>query len=654
MITPVKDQEIPTQEYSHRKVRFICECENEFETSWSSFTTGKTRTCGSCKLFRWKKSRVIEYGRLKTAADPDEVKKLTQRLQWACDCGRTTEASLLSVMTGRVRSCGCLASAKKKPVEKAPERTAAEWMVEIPELLDRDLPESWSGGVNARLWFLCKCGNKYERKFNRFRTGVSTCKRCGIVPIARGDVVNGFIYDGNASEIDCSSAGRDWFVCLCGRREHVRVRNVAKGIQATCGRCGEMSPEDLDKKYGSLRLRVQPTFALKKHSDREVEFECDCGNTLKAAFRSVFNGATRSCGRCRDGIQSWYSSVREELRNATFPISKDDPLIGPLKPLDDVIGPSSPLRLICPLCSKAHSTKFRYVRAGEGLTCGCKSGQTSLAQHEIAEVIRSFGMEAKVEHEADGLRYDIFVPFANLLIEYHGLKWHSMSGARQRDRRKYRTAISGGYDFLCIYEDEWKGNRDRVVDLLKNRVGGNRPKPVRASACEVRMVTLEEADALYIRHHYIGPCKSRTGYGAFLDGRLLACISFKAPTRQSSHPWELVRMVSDPEFRVHGVWRRLVGAFLREHQPSSVVSFSDNRLFGGGVYEKIGFKHDGDITSDYCWVKGKKRHHKSGLRKPKGETRTETVIREAEGYRRMWDLGKKRWVLTPESFGLKV
>ena len=538
-------------------------------------------------------------------------------------------------------------------MERAEPKTMSEWMASVPELIDKGLPESWSGGVNAKFWFLCRCGREYERKFNRFRTGVSTCGRCGVVPIARGDVVNGFTYDGDGSEMDSNSAGRDWFICPCGRREHVRVRNVTKGIQATCGRCGEVSPEELGKKYGSLMLKGRPAFALKRHSDRFVEFECDCGNELSAAFRSVFNGATRSCGRCRDGIQLWYSSAREELKDAAFPISKDDPLLEPLKPLDDVIGPSSALRLTCPLCGAAHSTKFRYVRAGEGLTCGCRSGQTSLAQHEIASAIRSFGTDAKVEHEAGGLRYDVFVPSANLLIEYHGLKWHSMPGARQRDRRKYRAAVAGGYDFLCIYEDEWKGSRDRVVELLRNRTGGNRPKPIRASACEIRKVTLEEADGLYARHHYIGPCKSRTGYGAFLDGRLLACVSFKAPTRQSSHPWELVRMVSDPEFRAHGVWRRLVGAFLREHRPTSVVSFSDNRLFGGGVYEKIGFRHDGDIISDYCWVKGKKRHHKSGLRKPKGETRTETVIREAEGYRRMWDLGKKRWVLTPESFGLK-
>lgn len=649
MITPKEGQELPTEPYSHRKIRFNCECGNEFETSWSSFTMRKANTCGSCKLFKWRVSGVDKYGDLTMETSRNDVLKLTQKVDWKCSCGGRKSSTLLNVMDGRTTSCGCATRKPKINSGRSQIKTALEWANLIPELIQNNLPESWSGGVNRKFRFVCKCGRHFERKFNRFQTGVSTCGACSVVLVSRGQKIGNFTYDGNEVELNLNSSKTDFFLCECGRRELVKVRNAAGGIQATCGRCTEVKFEELAKKYGSLTLKGSPT-GLKKHSDRKVEFLCDCGNGCFITFRSVFNGATRSCGRCRDKIQSWYSSIRNELIAATFPISKDDPLLEPLKPLDDVIGPSSPLRLTCSLCNNIHVTKFRYIRNGEGLTCGCRSGQTSLAQHEIVESIHAFGVEATLEYEVNKLSYDIFVPSSNLLIEYHGLKWHSMHGAKARDREKYRTAISNGYDFLCIYEDEWKTNKERVVNLLRNRIGGNKPKSIRASACEVKKIPKEDADALYEKHHYIGPCKSKHSYGAYLDGRLLACVSFKTPTRQSSHPWELVRMVSDPEFRVHGVWRKIISVFLDEFKPSSIVSFSDNRLFNGGVYSKIGFRHDGDLLSDYCWVRNKKRYHKSGLRKPKGDPRTETVIREAEGYRRMWDLGKKRWVLTPDSF----
>ncbi len=93
-----------------------------------------------------------------------------------------------------------------------------------------------------------------------------------------------------------------------------------------------------------------------------------------------------------------------------------------------------------------------------------------------------------------------------------------------------------------------------------------------------------------------------------------------------------------------------MSVFAKEHSPSSIVSFSENRLFNGSVYEKIGFRHDGDIRPDYCWTNGYKRFHKSGLRKKgseKGSGLTERELREAQGLRKIWDLGKKRWVWRP-------
>ena len=61
----------------------------------------------------------------------------------------------------------------------------------------------------------------------------------------------------------------------------------------------------------------------------------------------------------------------------------------------------------------------------------------------------------------------------------------------------------------------------------------------------------------------------------------------------------------------------------------------------------MGFKFDGNVTPDYYWIKKQKRFHKSGLRKTKEERLTgltETQLRGAQGYKKIWDLGKKRWV----------
>lgn len=296
---------------------------------------------------------------------------------------------------------------------------------------------------------------------------------------------------------------------------------------------------------------------------------------------------------------------------------------------------------------------FRYwqnVCRGKSLTCGCASNHVSRAQREIARFIEGLGFKVLTEHRIRSLKYDVFIPERNLVLEYHGLKWHVASDSRSRDLRKYEVAVDSGLQFISIFEDEWVDGREKVENLLRNRLVKGKPRTLRPSQCEIVPVTGPETASFYDAHHYLGRCNAKAHYGVRFEGRLIAAASFSVPTRQSKHPWELVRMASDPGFRVHGVWSKILSRFVREHSPSSIVSFSDKRLFGGGVYETIGFRKDGDVPPDYYWVKGGRRFNKSGLRKrdeERGSGRTESELREAEGYRKVWDLGKVRWVWTP-------
>jgi hypothetical protein len=263
----------------------------------------------------------------------------------------------------------------------------------------------------------------------------------------------------------------------------------------------------------------------------------------------------------------------------------------------------------------------------------------------MASYISSIGLSVLMEEKVNGLKYDMFVPERRLLIEINGLKWHSVDGAKERDIRKYRNAMSSGNEFLMFFEDECRSGK--AEKILQNRLILSAVRPLRPSECHVRTIGSPDADLFYDLFHYIGPCRPAVSLGAYFDGHLVACMSFSRPTRQSSHPWELVRMASDPAYRVHGIWSKLFRMFVRERSPSSVVSFSDNRLFTGAVYGKMGFVLDGEVRPDYYWTDGYKRHHKSGLRK-KGAERasglTEAQLRTESGLRKIWDLGKKRWV----------
>jgi hypothetical protein len=223
-----------------------------------------------------------------------------------------------------------------------------------------------------------------------------------------------------------------------------------------------------------------------------------------------------------------------------------------------------------------------------------------------------------------------------------------MGKSKTRDLAKLKHAESSGYAMLSIYEDEWVFKGAVMRDIISNRIGLGNATSVRASVCDIEHMPSAKADAFYELHHYLGGVKSKVNLAAFRNGNIVACMSFKRPTRQTSrYDWELVRMASLSAFRIHGIWSKLFRKFVNKVHPSSVVSFSDNRLFTGGVYSKIGFVLDGELQQDYYWTKQRSRWHKSALRKTdveKTSGKTETELREAQGYRKIWDLGKKRWV----------
>jgi hypothetical protein len=278
-------------------------------------------------------------------------------------------------------------------------------------------------------------------------------------------------------------------------------------------------------------------------------------------------------------------------------------------------------------------------------TCRCNSGNS--IRTEIIDFIHSLNVDIDVKHQLYEYEYDLFIPVNNLFIECNGFCWHSPSN-RFLNKEKYEIAINSGCQYIMIFEDEWLQNQLKVKALLRNRLSSNKFISIRPAKCSIQLIDSFQANQFYEQFHYIGKCNSKVSYGVFFQEKLIACISFSHPTRQSKHPWELIRMTSDPEYRVHGIWSKLVKKFTDEYKPSSLVSFSDNRLFDGRVYEKIGFKYDGEVVPDYYWTRNGNRYHKSGLRKTEEEKLTgltETQLREAQGYTKVWDLGKKRWLI---------
>jgi predicted SprT family Zn-dependent metalloprotease len=438
----------------------------------------------------------------------------------------------------------------------------------------------------------------------------------------------------------------EW-ICDCGSVSLRSVTDVIRGHSKSCGKCDiKLSDFWKESKFGKLRMLNPGSIGLR--SNKKVEWICDCGNITSAIIQNVTRGRTTACGKCRESIQKWYFENQNEITRLKPPISQSDLPNSPFVMLESVTRTKKPFSVVCPACKRTYKPNWDSIRLGKSLTCGCVTYRISNGQKGIHEFLVSNGVSSILEYKIGKLNYDICIPDSKLVIEFNGLKYHSLVLSKHRDFNKYKNAIDNGFSYMMVFEDEWSRSQNKIKSIILNRLLINKSITLRASSCLVKKIPSSVADEFYEENHYIGGCRTSRNYGAFFDGVLVGCISFKKPTRQSKYEYELIRMSCKLGYRINGLMSKLFKVSISDMKPLSIVSFSDNRLFTGKVYEKLGFTKDGELNQDYYWVKGGARYHKSGLRKKSSELNlqlTEKQLRESQGYKQIWDVGKTRWVM---------
>jgi hypothetical protein len=500
-----------------------------------------------------------------------------------------------------------------------------------------------SAGSNKLIQFRCSCGNdKTVQAKLVFNGKIRSCGKCSKISLKHGDEYFGFKYLGQTVEVFANSPNKLLFQCKCGKSSERSIRTVTTGLAKTCGRCNEIflehGQEYFDFTYYGESATVSPG------SKKKLPFKCRCGVVKNIQIGSITRRVTTKCGLCHTLVDLWYEENKEKIRGIKCPASKADFPPGGVVPLEVVFNTTDSFKAICPACSNTYRPYLHSIKRGISLTCGCTNDTIPRWNRQLAEFIKSIGENVICEFLVNGVPYDIAIPDKKLLIELNGLRWHSGVLSRQRDARKFALAKENGYNIIVLFEDEWEKKCDIMKSIIANRLGCNKPKKIRPNNCVIKVLSAKYAFEFYEQFHYIGGAPSSIHYGVFHAEELIGCISFRKPVRQKCFgEYEISRMAMNPKYHVHGIWSKILQLFTKSNGVQSIITFSDNRLFTGRVYELMGFRNDGQIRPDYYWVKNRVRHHKSSLRKPEGCYETENSFRRNQGYTKIWDYGKTRW-----------
>ena len=140
--------------------------------------------------------------------------------------------------------------------------------------------------------------------------------------------------------------------------------------------------------------------------------------------------------------------------------------------------------------------------------------------------------------------------------------------------------------------------------------------------------------------------------GLFYEGELLSVMTFGKRKLFGDNDWEMVRFCNKGGIQIVGGASKLLSQFIKDYKPSKIISFSSHDISNGNVYEKLGFKKEGESKTSYWYIdKNFKRYHRYNFTKYQlikdgyDRSKTEEQIMNDRGYWRIYDSGQSKYIL---------
>jgi hypothetical protein len=282
------------------------------------------------------------------------------------------------------------------------------------------------------------------------------------------------------------------------------------------------------------------------------------------------------------------------------------------------------------------------------------------AQKEIQDWLQALGLVFKSDYSVlKKKQIDLFNDDLKLGIEYCGLFWHNEVSPTPRDSRyhyrKYKACNENGVSLITIFEDEWTLNKNKCKDILKGILGIYDIR-LYARKCSVSLIDKKQLRDFCEANHIQGSNKRAiVCFGLFYDQELMGVMSLGYHPRNTiKDVIVLDRMCFKNGIQVVGGASKLFkqcATWAVNNSYKSIVTWSDNRWSDGKVYDILGFDLDKKLPPDYSYVNLHNvrpgRTSKQSQRKlltgcPKDKTEHEFALEN--GFARIWDCGKKRWI----------
>ena len=285
--------------------------------------------------------------------------------------------------------------------------------------------------------------------------------------------------------------------------------------------------------------------------------------------------------------------------------------------------------LYCPHCHNNfvinHDDQYYYRNKNRQEICtNCNPIQKgySVAEKDLLSYISSIYSGIIIENDRSVIapyELDIYLPDLHLAIEYNGLYWHSNEQKPNNyHRMKSELCKEKGIHLIHVFEDDWVNKQPIIKSVLSNFINNSVNRRIYARKCEVREISDQTLiNNFLISNHLLG----RTTFisycvGLYYKDELVSLITMHL-MKKVERKWELNRYAIKAGVTIIGGAERLFKHIIHHIDYSSIITYNDNSIFRGLVYNRIGFQYVRTNAPNYMFIQGDclERFPKQSIRK---------------------------------------
>ena len=452
------------------------------------------------------------------------------------------------------------------------------------------------------------CGSKLIRIGTKIKnTDTILCKHCSphrLVNDMQGKVINNW-------KINKYIGGGKWnCTCmLCGKDSLVFGYNIRSEHSGSCG-CS-LRKDLVGNKIGEWTV-------LEYVGNYYYKCRCSCGNEKLVLGYSLRYGESESCGckkweRTRKTLLSKYNEIAPiKIKNPTRNIEQIEVLNSKELFTDFLINKNNSILTVSQLseifgigaCNMLrHIHKYNLENL---VDIGSKHSKQEL---DILKLLNNIFEENEIilgdRSILHGKELDIYIPSKKLAIEVNGSYWHSdIYKDKYYHQNKTIECTKNGIRLLHIFEYEWNDTelRNKIENYIIKLCDSQNNNVIYARNCDLRTLdtnTYKEFCELYHLQNY---SPAQIIYGLYYNNELVQIMSFGKPRFNNEYDYEIIRLCTKTDYIVIGGSEKIFKYFLRETNPSSVISYCDISKFTGDVYRKLGFNLHSISDPGYVWT----------------------------------------------------